>query len=345
MGGIRTRNLFEESMLANMVRWGLDVWIPPNDEQSIVAATSLADATADADFTLATPITNMGFRLMWPCKLFIVLRNRATAATGAPGITQVNPTFAGNDAFEVKVTGKLRGRVVTETLTVNVSTITSPAGQQRSHILTSNFYDEITSIRHQNKSGTWGGTTALSVSVGLGNCEHGAASNNRLPLRFPFKVADGALLKRLLFPFDGTSAAIGAGLTNANIDNSASSFNVPGRAARFENAFTATVTVATDLFTKTAHGLTAGQTVMIGDRGDGLPGGVTANTIYYVISTGLTADVFSISATPEGAAVNLATTATTPGFADGELVFVRRPVREWRQARLVFDDGIHIEGV
>lgn len=416
MGGIRTRNLFEESMLANMVRWGMDVWTPPNDEQYVVASTGVADNTADADFTLATPIANMQNRLPWPCKLFIVCRNRATITTGAPGITQCTPTFAGaGDSFEVKVTGKLRGRVVTETLLINVANLTTPTGQQRSHILTSNHYDEITSIRHQNKIGTWGQTTAMQVSVGLGNCEFGVASNNRLALRYPFKVADGALLKAFMWPRDNTSAAIGTGLTNANIDNSTSSLNIPGKVPEFQpfkagtmqTADTITITAhgltegqvvqvsdigdnigglaertsyyvanpaantfslsasrtigsyATDLtadtLTKTAHGLTDTTPVLLYDIGSGIPAGLAAATVYYVVSAA--ANTIQLSATSGGAAINITGANVSVGllplidfaagglFANNDPVLVLRPKAAWVQGRLVFDDGLHIEGI
>ena len=54
------------------------------------------------------------------------------------------------------------------------------------------------------------------------------------------------------------------------------------------------------------HGYSAGHTVIF-NAGDGgvMPGGVTAGTVYYVIASGLTADVFSVSATSGGAAVNI----------------------------------------
>jgi hypothetical protein len=415
MGGIRLRNIFEESVLSNLHRWGTDVWIPPNDEQYIVASTSVADNTADADFTLATPITNLGNRLPWPCRLFVVLRNRGTIITGAPGITQVSPTFAGNDALEVKVTGKLAGRVQTETLTVNVANITSPTGQQRSHMLTSNHYDEITSVRHQNKTGTWGQTTPMQISVGLGNSEFGDASNNRIPLRFPFKIADTALLKRLLYLFDNTSAAVGTGLTNANIDNSSSSLLIPGKAASFQefkaftgqtadtltstshgltegmvvqvadlgdnlgglsartnyyvaNAAANTISLSTsrnitswttdlgaDTLTKTAHGLNNDTPVLLYDIGNGLPGPLAAGTVYYIINKA--ANTIQLSATSGGALIDIVGANVAVGllplvdiaagllFANNDPILVMRPKAEWRLARLVFDDGLHIEGV
>lgn len=55
-----------------------------------------------------------------------------------------------------------------------------------------------------------------------------------------------------------------------------------------------------------AHGLTAGtQVVFWNDAGAVLPTGLTEGTIYFVIATGLTTDVFSVSTTSGGSAVDI----------------------------------------
>ena len=65
-----------------------------------------------------------------------------------------------------------------------------------------------------------------------------------------------------------------------------------------------TVTIASPaVFSKTTHGLESGDAVYFTTSG-ALPTGLTANTIYYVISAGLTADAFEVSTTRGGAAVN-----------------------------------------
>lgn len=67
---------------------------------------------------------------------------------------------------------------------------------------------------------------------------------------------------------------------------------------------TFTVTLATPaVFTWTAHGLKAGAAFVPTTSG-ALPTGLVSGTTYYVISTGLTADAFQVSATPGGSAVN-----------------------------------------
>lgn len=55
-----------------------------------------------------------------------------------------------------------------------------------------------------------------------------------------------------------------------------------------------------------AHGLTAGTAVVLwAVTGAALPAGLAEGTIYYVIAAGLTADVFSLSATLGGAAIDI----------------------------------------
>jgi microcystin-dependent protein len=65
-----------------------------------------------------------------------------------------------------------------------------------------------------------------------------------------------------------------------------------------------TVTIASPgVFTHTSHGLLAGDTVYLETTGT-LPTGLSADTPYYVISSGLTANNFELSATRGGSAIN-----------------------------------------
>jgi hypothetical protein len=67
---------------------------------------------------------------------------------------------------------------------------------------------------------------------------------------------------------------------------------------------TFTVTIASPaVFTFTAHGLSAGDKLIFSTTG-ALPTGLTAGTVYYVISAGLTANAFEVSTTDGGSAVN-----------------------------------------
>lgn len=67
---------------------------------------------------------------------------------------------------------------------------------------------------------------------------------------------------------------------------------------------TVTISIATPaVISWTAHGLVAGDFVRFYTTG-ALPTGLTANTTYWVIAAGLTADAFRVSATEGGAAIN-----------------------------------------
>jgi microcystin-dependent protein len=90
--------------------------------------------------------------------------------------------------------------------------------------------------------------------------------------------------------------------------------------AALSRSATFTVTIAAPgVFTSTAHGLTAGMRVRLTTTG-GLPSGLTAiTTDYYVISTGLTANAFQLSATPGGTGI------TTTGTQSGTHTFTYAP--------------------
>jgi microcystin-dependent protein len=67
---------------------------------------------------------------------------------------------------------------------------------------------------------------------------------------------------------------------------------------------TCTISIATPaVITLATHGFAANQQVVFTTTG-ALPTGITAGTVYYVMSTGLTAGAFQISGTSGGAAIN-----------------------------------------
>lgn len=73
----------------------------------------------------------------------------------------------------------------------------------------------------------------------------------------------------------------------------------------------ATMTIASPgVISRTAHGLSIGETISFTTTG-ALPTGVVAGTTYYVITAGFTANAFRISATSGGTAIN--TTGTQSG--------------------------------
>lgn len=75
----------------------------------------------------------------------------------------------------------------------------------------------------------------------------------------------------------------------------------------------ATAAASTDLVTKTAHGLVAGDRIYFTTLTGGT--GLSKNTTYYVIATGLTANDFKVSTTSGGAAVDITVNYTDVAFA------------------------------
>jgi len=74
---------------------------------------------------------------------------------------------------------------------------------------------------------------------------------------------------------------------------------------------TFTVTIAAPgVFTKSSHGLVAGDRISLTTTG-ALPSGLAANTDYYIISSGLTTDAFQVALSPGGSAI------TTTGSQSG----------------------------
>lgn len=64
--------------------------------------------------------------------------------------------------------------------------------------------------------------------------------------------------------------------------------------------------VTADTIDSPAHGLVAGNSVLVWTTiGSALPTGLAEDTEYFVIAAGLTTDVFSLSATSGGAAINI----------------------------------------
>ena len=71
-----------------------------------------------------------------------------------------------------------------------------------------------------------------------------------------------------------------------------------------------TVAAATDLFSATAHGLAANDALIFETDGT-IPAGITADTtIYYVISSGLTADAFKVSTAIGGSTIDVTDAGT-----------------------------------
>lgn len=77
---------------------------------------------------------------------------------------------------------------------------------------------------------------------------------------------------------------------------------------------TSGITTATDTISYTGHGLSAGDAVKYFHGGGTAATGLTNNTTYYVIASGLTANAFKVSATLGGAAVDISGTGNNAQY-------------------------------
>jgi hypothetical protein len=123
------------------------------------------------------------------------------------------------------------------------------------------------------------------------------------------------------------------------------------------------ITIATDTIAYTAHGLSAGDAVKYFHGGGAAATGLTNNTTYYVIASGLTANAFKVSATDGGTTVDItgtgnnaqyfeiqaaadqATAATDLGYGSGGVSathagWVRRTVGTGGRAGRVFTETL-----
>jgi hypothetical protein len=74
------------------------------------------------------------------------------------------------------------------------------------------------------------------------------------------------------------------------------------------------ITIATDTIAYTAHGLSAGDAVKYFHGGGTAATGLTNNTTYYVIASGLTANAFKVSATDGGTTVDISGTGNNAQY-------------------------------
>lgn len=118
------------------------------------------------------------------------------------------------------------------------------------------------------------------------------------------KATSNSSLIQIPFPSSGGPWDVGYGVAwdASSGGNPLLNFLIAAANPNFE----ATVEASSDTFeTRAAHGLSAGDRVEFFDVSGTLPTGLSANTLYYVRSGGLTTSQFTISTTNGGSAVNV----------------------------------------
>lgn len=156
------------------------------------------------------------------------------------------------------------------------------------------------------------GTTALSFAAGAVLGVRVTAEDMRL------SIGREKLATARAYYVGSAPAAVSFTAASANVTWAAHGLSVNAAVVLsiLPNTGTFTVTLASPgVFTKTAHGYTAGRPVKFSTTG-ALPTGLAAGTTYYVIATGLTADAFQVSATVGGAAVNTSGSQSGTHYAE-----------------------------
>lgn len=119
-----------------------------------------------------------------------------------------------------------------------------------------------------------------------------ASTSNAQDLAFPTPTADWAPISTPVVAFGAFDAASGGNLLWWDWLG-----NYPRK------PFTADTG---DLITSPGHGYAAGDAVVFtAEYGGSLPTGLSADTVYFVIASGLTSDAFKVSTTQGGSAVDL----------------------------------------
>lgn len=77
---------------------------------------------------------------------------------------------------------------------------------------------------------------------------------------------------------------------------------------------TSGINTTTDVISYTAHGLTAGNSVVYNNGGGSSATGLASGTTYFVIASGLTVDAFKVSATSGGSAVDISGTGNNAQY-------------------------------
>jgi hypothetical protein len=107
----------------------------------------------------------------------------------------------------------------------------------------------------------------------------------------------------------------GIDLTNLRLEllnNTATFVGTHTSKNQVDNGSTATVTISNatpGVITDTAHGFSVGQAVAFTTTGT-LPTGLSPSVFYYVLAAGLTANAYSVSATPGGSAIATSSAGT-----------------------------------
>lgn len=156
----------------------------------------------------------------------------------------------------------------------------------------------LTNFTHVTANNDLSGTESASsrVAVTWTSAASGVRDNNA-QLSVPMPAA--------------STAIVGSVRSASSAGNEEATFQI-GSTLRGAGSVDAT---ATDLIQSDGHGLVADDRVFFTTvLGDALPAGLSATTLYWVISTGLVTDAFKVSTSQGGAAVDITTLSELAWF-------------------------------
>lgn len=162
--------------------------------------------------------------------------------------------------------------------------------------------------------------TTMPAEAGTGYAEPAGGSYARKSVtnnstNFPAAAMNGSTAEKMLAvtqAFAAASASWGTIKGYALLDSAtvgAGTMYAFAEAIQSPKVITA-VTAGTDTMTAATHGLSEDMEVQFKAQNGSLPTGLSANTVYYVISAGLTANDFRVSATLGGSAVDITDTGS-----------------------------------
>jgi hypothetical protein len=245
-----------------------------------------------------------------------VVTGSSTAFATQAKIGNTIKTSAGVEYQIVTITSDTVAKVIMGTNNGN-GTVTTASG------LSYTLSEKPSSVAHESADSGVGVHGNSSKVFGVDTTEQSAGGDNVTNV-----AVANAGLRYLEVPAvtfsggGGTSAAATASIaggvvtaiTVTNVGSAYTSAPTVAIAIPRRTIPTSGITTATDTIAYTAHGLSAGDAVKYFHGGGAAATGLTNNTTYYVIASGLTANAFKVSATDGGSTVDITGTGNNAQY-------------------------------
>jgi len=170
----------------------------------------------------------------------------------------------------------------------------------------------------------------MDEKAGMVGTQGTPSANNKFTTDQDYRLAKSGFIQ----PFFGFTIPTGWLACDGSLVSRSTYANLWANFIKSINTFTVSIATPGVITTPASHGLIAGDRVYFTTTG-ALPTGITPNTIYYVIATGLTSTQFQFSTTKGGSAVNTSGSQsgthtliqTMVGLGDGSTTFALPDLR------------------